>query len=72
MTPVAQVGGPVKRGAGWFVPSAMGSWGYFVEMRAQKIRCTYLSFVHRRRRLLGRACKQIVAVRSILQEVPTA
>jgi hypothetical protein len=36
MTQVAQVGGPVTRGAGWFVPSATGSWGSFVDMSAQK------------------------------------
>jgi hypothetical protein len=53
MTQVAQVGGPVTRGASWFVPSATGSWGSFVDMSAQKIRWTCPSFGHRRRRLLG-------------------
>jgi hypothetical protein len=72
MTPSQQVGRPVKRGAGRFVPSATGSRGYFVEMGAQKIRWTYPSFVHRRGRLLGGACTHSFAVRSMLKEVSTA
>ena len=71
MTQVAQVGGPVTRGASWFVPSATGSWGSFVDMSAQKIRWTCPSFWHRRRRLLGGECKQMVALRSMLKGGPT-
>jgi len=29
MTTTPQVGRPVKRGAGWWVPSASGAWGYY-------------------------------------------
>jgi len=72
MTTTPQVGKPVKRGAGWWVPSATGSWGYFVEISAQTIRCTCPSFVHRRTRLVGRECKHIAAVRWMLKAVPTA
>jgi hypothetical protein len=67
MTATPEVGKPVKRGAGWWVPS--GEAGHFVEMRTYKIRCTCLSFVHRRTRLYRGEGKPIQAVHAALKEV---
>jgi hypothetical protein len=67
MTATPEVGKPVKRGAGWWVPS--GEAGHFVEMRTYKILCTCLSFVHRRTRLYRGEGKPIQAVHAALKEV---
>jgi hypothetical protein len=67
MTATPEVGKPVKRGAGWWVPS--GEAGHFVEMRTYKIRCTCLSFVHWRTRLYRGEGKPIQAVHAALKEV---
>jgi hypothetical protein len=67
MTATPEVGKPVKRGAGWWVPS--GEAGHFVEIRTYKIRCTCLSFVHRRTRLYRGEGKPIQAVHAALKEV---
>jgi hypothetical protein len=58
------VGTPQKRGAGWWVPSSPGAWGYYVEINRQIVRCTCPSFVHRRTTLPGGECKYIRAVRA--------
>ena len=63
MTKTPQLGRPVKRSGGWFVPSTSGAWGYYVELNRQAVRCTCPSFVHRRTRLPGGECKHIAAVR---------
>lgn len=57
MTATPQVGKPVKRGAGWFVPS--GTVGYHVERLDGRWRCTCPSF---RWHKTG-TCKHIVVVR---------
>ena len=61
MTQTPQVGRPVKRGAGWFVPS--GTVGYHVERVEGRWRCTCPGY---RWRNTG-AYKHIAAVR---KEVP--
>jgi predicted nucleic acid-binding Zn finger protein len=63
MTVAPQVGKPVKRGAGWWVPSDSGAWGYYVEFGKDTVRCTCPRFVHRRTRLSRGECKHIAAVR---------
>jgi hypothetical protein len=57
MTKSPELGTPVKRGAGWWVPS--GAVGYFVECVDGHWRCCCSSF---RWRKTG-TCKHIVAVR---------
>jgi hypothetical protein len=57
MTKAPQLGTPVKRGAGWWVPP--GTVGYFVEGVDGRWRCTCPSFRWRH----TRECKHIVAVR---------
>jgi predicted nucleic acid-binding Zn finger protein len=63
MTQTPQVGRPVKRGAGWWVPSGMAGIGYYVEISKDTVRCTCPSFVWRRTRLPRGECKHIAAVR---------
>jgi hypothetical protein len=65
MTTSSQVGRPEKRGAGWFVPS--GQVGYYVEwLRASgRWRCMCSGFRFRPHL----ACKHILAVRRMRQEV---
>jgi hypothetical protein len=40
MTTTSEVGRPQRRGAGWWVPSSSGAWGYYVEVNRQTARCT--------------------------------
>jgi hypothetical protein len=63
MTKAPELGTPVKRGAGWYVPSASGAWGYYVELSRDMVRCTCPSFVYRRTTLPGGECKHIAEVR---------
>jgi hypothetical protein len=53
MTTTPQVGKPVKRGAGWWVPS--GQVGYHVERVDGRWRCTCPSFRWRKQQL----CKHV-------------
>jgi hypothetical protein len=57
MTQSPELGTPVKRGAGWWVPS--GAVGYFVERVEGRWRCCCPSF---RWKNAG-TCKHIMAVR---------
>jgi hypothetical protein len=57
MTTTPQVGKPVKRGAGWFVPS--GQVGYHVERVDGHWRCTCPGFRWTRKG----TCKHIQAVK---------
>jgi hypothetical protein len=57
-----QVGKPVKRGAGWFVPS--GQVGYYVERLEGRWRCTCPSIRWRK----TETCKHIAAVRAKARE----
>ena len=65
MLKTPQVGKPERRGAGWFVPS--GQVGYYVEWlhASARWRCTCSRFRFRPHL----ACKHIVAVRAMRQEV---
>jgi hypothetical protein len=62
MHTATEVGTPVRRGAGWFVPS--GQVGYFVETVQRRWRCTCPSFRWRG----AKEYKHITAVRRILQQ----
>ena len=58
-----ELGTPVKRGAGWWVPS--GAVGYFVERTdGGQWRCTCPSF---RWRKMG-TCKHIAAVKALVSQ----
>jgi hypothetical protein len=62
MTTTPQVGKPVKRGVGWFVPS--GAVGHHVERVDRRWRCTCPSF----RWHNTRECKHIVTVRAVVSK----
>jgi hypothetical protein len=57
MTATPVVGRPVKRGAGWFVPS--GQVGYYVEQLRGRWQCTCPLFRWRK----AGTCKHILAVK---------
>jgi hypothetical protein len=62
MTKAPQLGTPVKRGTGWWVPS--GQVGYHVERVEGRWRCTCPSYRWKRPRSPeGGECKHIAAVR---------
>jgi predicted nucleic acid-binding Zn finger protein len=68
MTQTPQVGKPVKRGAGWFIPSGATGVVYYVEISKDIVRCTCPSFVWRRTRLPRDECKHIAAVRALVRQ----
>ena len=62
MQTATEVGTPIRRGGGWFVPS--GLVGYYCERVQGRWRCTCPSFRWRK----TRECKHIAAVRRMLQQ----
>jgi hypothetical protein len=62
MHTATEVGTPVRRGEGWFVPS--GAVGYYVERVEGRWRCTCPSFRWQK----TCECKHIAAVRRMLQQ----